>query len=133
MDRFKFRVWNIENKNFIYDAIYAYDGNNYSSKDNDGWIFCFGEYIDRNNEYIAEQCTGLKDKNGKLIYEGDIIRYTYDWREEIKPVEFDTISACYGVKICKDFIVPFANNLSKIEVIGNIHENKDLLKNKLKT
>lgn len=124
MDRFKFRVWNIENKNFIYDAIYAYDGNNYKGKDNDGWIYCFGEYIDKNNEYIVEQCTGLKDKNGKLIYEGDIVNTSnfgkcfIEWADDEAGFTLHSIETVnyYSIYCCKDF-----------EIIGNIHENKDLL------
>lgn len=132
MDRFKFRVWNIENKNFIYDAIYAYDGNNYSSKDNDGWICCFGEYIDRNNEYIVEQCTGLKDKNGKFIYEGDILksRYSDVMRYEVvyrnaglclRVFAIDKPETMDYLHIGKD-----VESIGLYEVIGNIHENKDL-------
>lgn len=125
MDRFKFRVWNIENKNYIYDAIYAYDGNNYDGKDNDGWIYYFGEYIDRNNEYIVEQCTGLKDKNGKFIYENDLIKISgFDrifqvvWLEE---------PACWGFKHQKDTSALYFMQGVEKEIIGNIHENKDLL------
>ena len=115
MDRFKFRVFSKSTQKLLMPDISDY------------WFDSLGDIIE-DEDCILEQCTGLKDTNGKLIYEGDILRYTYDWREEIKPVVFDTISACYGVEICKDFILPFANNLSNIEVIGNIHENPELLK-----
>lgn len=126
MDRFKFRVWNIKNKNFIYDAIYAYDGNNYSGKDNDGWIYCFGEYIDRNNEYIVEQCTGLKDKNGNLIYEGDILQFKNNGAIYIiKYKPYDSCAfCCCAEKYCITLDNDFA---SDIEIIGNIHENPELL------
>lgn len=128
MDRFKFRVWNIENKNFIYDAIYAYDGNNYKGKDNDGWIYCFGEYIDRNNEYIVEQCTGLKDKNGKLIYEGDIIK-TRQHTQNCIVVWFDKDSSFSLKSTTSDEYYPIYC-YDGFEIIGNIHENKDLLRDK---
>lgn len=125
MDKFKFRVWDKEDKKFLDHLSIALSA--------DGililWRLEGKKYINLNdnNRYLLIQCTGLKDKNGKLIYEGDIVKYHYDWEDEIKPVFFDTISACYGVKICKDFILPFTNGLDNIEVIGNIHQNSELL------
>ena len=129
MDRFKFRVWN--NRDWdndfgkvYYDAEKTYD---YLGGNPNIPASSFGDLVE-SDEWIVEQCTGLKDKNGKLIYEGDILRFINDWEEEIKPVTFDIESAWYGVEICKDFILPLTGSgLSNIEVIGNIHENKDLL------
>lgn len=70
----------------------------------------------------AMQYTGLKDKNGKEIYEGDIVRSYNEFGEAfavLSVVEYDEQYAKYrGVDIeCLDYE----------EVIGNIYENPELL------
>lgn len=78
------------------------------------------------------QFTGLHDKNGKEIYEGDIVRYSLDGgRKDIGYIGFHARSASFRV-IAEhtDFGIGNRGGLYEpnLEVIGNIHDNPELLK-----
>ena len=74
------------------------------------------------------QFTGLKDKNGKEIYEGDILRIKNSLIELEGEVIFDTIDLAFEVydkeNDCKEMLW-YTNK--EFEVIGNIYDNPDLL------
>ena len=79
------------------------------------------------------QFTGLQDRNGKEIYEGDILKYNfpYDGRlKHVSSVKFLETEASFGIKDRYENEIPLyriaANNY--FEVIGNIYENEELLK-----
>lgn len=79
------------------------------------------------------QFTGLHDKNGKKIYEGDIVRYSLDDRKDVGYIGFHALSASFRV-IAKhtDFGIGNRGGLHELqlEVIGNIYDNPELLKQK---
>ena len=137
MDRFKFRVWNEKHGRYIQDNEYPIGGDYSLSMTQYGYVEVIGlgdyqegsdtthswgrvknlrEYI---GECIIEQCTGLKDKNGKLIYEGDII--------EDDNTKNDTGVVIWnraGFKVKMYRYNQIVNIKKNIRVIGNIHEEQ---------
>lgn len=76
------------------------------------------------------QCTGLKDKNGKLIYEGDIVE-VINCRGANAIVEYNTERAKFklnGKKFSPSALEHIRNDY--FEIIGNVHENPELLEDK---
>ena len=110
-DRFKFRVW--FDGRFIYKSLC--DSNVYTE---DNKCICLANTLPANLHW--EQCTGLKDKNGRLIYEGDIVR-------QISKCEPEYEEYITEVKWC-EFGYPLYDEESfDFEVIGNIHTNPELM------
>lgn len=73
------------------------------------------------------QYTGLKDKDGKEIYEGDIVRFgTSGGEDYIGEVRYYEDSASFFVRAVKHYL-EYLDDVYTLKVLGNIHENKELL------
>ena len=135
MREIKFRAWDKEHKILLNDITI-------------GTISFYGTLNLALKHTEIMQYTGLKDKNGVEIYEGDIIiTEIYDKEEYFKdgvldkeefyeenPIEEVIFSNhCWCLKR-KDGTISESENfheyINNIEVIGNIHENKELLEGK---
>jgi uncharacterized phage protein (TIGR01671 family) len=118
-DRFKFRMWCKDKDDWIIDK---YGDGSRMIYDPETMILweCMGGFQD--DDYIFMQCTGLKDKNCVLIYEGDIIRAEWDAETKIYDVNWRELTWWAG-----DVDIIGEDWIEHIEIIGNIHENPELL------
>lgn len=148
-DRFKFRAWN-KLSNEMKDVIslninYEFpdcsnvilETNTFDNiKTHNNPITCANGF----NNVVLMQCTGLKGKNGKLIYEGDIVNQIYE-DETIYKCEVVYNNCSFQLKHIEDknknyintpmycYAINYLGHYTekRLEVIGNIYENPELL------
>lgn len=106
-DRFRFRVFDNDYKDYL------------PLSDCQIWALT-GKLIKQSlfqpNRYCIEQCTGLKDKNGKLIFEGDVLQDG----ENVAAVVWNIDQ--YLLEYRDGYVGDFSLFAKTFEVVGNIHE-----------
>jgi len=138
METVKFRVWN--GKEMVYDIMAGKFGIFYVNPEKgDGLNTKDTACLSENTTKYPEgtplmQFTGLLDRNGKEIYEGDIIKYFQPYANK-----WDTHIVLWDDKFAGFGMFEFNNEwckesdwlkIKEIEIIGNIYENSELLNQK---
>lgn len=153
----EFRVWDDHYKYMNYKVIVGIYGNWEEVKDNENYTACSMWIEPKNVDYKCEphwshfepyhkeiklmQYTGLKDKNGKKIFEGDIVRineyykgigetdllYKVEYVNRLYKFAFNPIIVNGKYDNNNHDVDLFSYETDDIEVIGNIYENKELL------
>lgn len=123
----KFRAWTEEGKAMYYGV--------YPFKD-DTLLLSYGEIAFDEvpaSDFILMQSTGLLDKNGKEIFEGDVVKYKAGCNTYAEEVAYDKNFGGFGVRDADaNTIFTFGElaedvGLYSLEVIGNIYQNPELL------
>ncbi len=131
MREIKFRAYDTVLCRFLEDTEFIIDGSGYAEQLNPDT----GDYAEMPDTTHIVQFTGLKDKNGKEIYEGYIVKLDSMFKTK-GVVVFSNAEFWIDAKpvggIQSEFYQPDGQLFSwhKLEIIGNIYENPELLEKK---
>lgn len=128
MREIKFRAWDTVEKRYYAPVCEAYRGRLHElllslAGDLSAWEMSGLNHqstFKPPDRYVLEQFTGLKDRNGREIYDGDIVKGEEgEYSGEVWEIAWEQDRAAWSID----------ENLSDgVEVIGNVHENPELLK-----
>ena len=143
----KFRAWDKRFSEFVEDFFVSEDGKIYKKTKDTGYGFAISR--ETSDKIILMQSTGLLDKNGKEIFEGDVLEIqgikmivkfgSYNYIEASKSGNHTLGIMCDGLGFyveclnvaAPDRISPFEPETLKAgEIIGNVYENPEFLEEK---
>lgn len=118
-DRYKFRAWDKEAKSFLI----------HNEEDKTFNLNVFNSVL-KNPKYKIMQSSGLRDRNGTLIFEGDIVNFKFGNKRKNGEVTYShTIWSVQNAQfVNREYVGGALINLySTCEVIGNIYQNSELI------
>lgn len=130
----KFRVWDKETKHMHICGEDVHDTITFENETNKAYYYNLQNgcgSLREDSDYILMQYTGLKDKNGKEIYEGDIIKICAEGLggEAIGKIVYDEYDLAF---VLRNEVEELSECLwyaeQQLEVIGNIYDNPELLR-----
>jgi uncharacterized phage protein (TIGR01671 family) len=133
MKDIKFKVWDKKYKRFIEGGeliYYLYSGNERLEVNINELGYENDEY--KQSDFVICQFTGVTDKNGKEIYEGDIVKYLFIGDFEKKYDLYEYVIFYKGCSVFNNSKRGLMFFLDDLEVLGNIYENLELLKGEIK-
>lgn len=124
-----YRAWLKEEKRFIYPKLIMVDFGTVAEIAYDDIDESTHELIERRfiiEDVVLEQFTGLRDKNGKKIYEGDLVKEIIGEKFVVWEVRYRQDECCFELHRIRGAFYGdnLLNDEDQYEIIGNIHKDK---------
>ena len=124
MMKIKFRAWDKDKKSLLPVKLIDFFQ----------WLVSCGEgSIERNSfknertdRHVLMQCTGVKDRNNKDIYDGDVLYHQMQGKREVYYPFMEHVAA-FGLRNVENGMAGDLSDSHIYEIIGNIYENPELL------
>ena len=128
----RYRAWDTTNKEMFKDTFSITESGQVVVVEQED-VMCPPDYAFVDNLVIM-QSTGIKDKNGKEVFEGDVVRQVRTQPTTENEVIIGVVTMLEGAWLimndCEQLASDLWSETDENEIIGNIYENKDILEDK---